>query len=146
MPSIILKSAGDDLGYVEDLLAAADLPTEDVQAKPGSFVVALADGRRVGVGGIEQYELAGLLRSVVIDPEFRGEGYGASLCEALEGRARAGGVETLYLLTTTAADFFETQGYERIEQSAAPKDIQQTTEFADLCPDSATCMRRHLAE
>ncbi|WP_228434553.1 hypothetical protein [Natrarchaeobaculum aegyptiacum] len=51
-------------------------------------------------------------------------------------------VDALYLLTTTAVDFFAARGYDEIDRADAPDAIRNTTEFADLCPSSATCMRR----
>jgi amino-acid N-acetyltransferase len=53
-------------------------------------------------------------------------------------------VETLYLLTTTAAAFFARHGYETVERDTVPARIRGTTEFDDLCPDSAVCMRKRL--
>lgn len=70
--------------------------------------------------------------------------YGTALCDRLEDRASADGVETLYLLTTTAAEFFADRGYVAVERSGAPDAIRGTTEFADLCPSSATCMAKSL--
>jgi len=151
MPTVRLRPAADDLADVETLLAETDLPSEDLRDGAGTFFVGVSEdderaGGRVGVGGIENHGDVGLLRSVVVEPELRGEGYGTALCAALEGRARADGVDTLYLLTTTAADFFASRGYEQIERSAAPAAIRETTQFAQLCPDAAVCMRKPIVE
>lgn len=133
-----------DLDYVEALLEANDLPCEDVRAKPASLFVATVDDESVGVGGFESYGPHGLLRSVVVERSDRGQGFGTAQYEALESEARADGVRTLYLLTTTAAGFFADLGYRVIGRSSAPAAIQQTHEFADACPASATCMRKSL--
>jgi amino-acid N-acetyltransferase len=142
-PNLQLTQAAD-LSVVERLLERNDLPAGDVRDKPDAFVVATVDGRRVGVGGIEQYGTEGLLRSVVVDTAVRGEGYGAALCDALEQWARDDGIERLSLLTTTAAEFFERRGYERIERDAAPAAVRETTQFSDLCPASATLMVKRI--
>lgn len=134
----------DSIDSVVALLRANDLPSEDVRADPARFVLAYADDALVGVGGLEQYDDVALLRSLVVPEPHRGDGYGTSLYDALETRARSADVTTLYLLTTTAAPFFEQQGFERIDRDAAPPSIQATTEFSDLCPERATCMRRTL--
>lgn len=138
------KADAEDLDYVEALLEAYGLPHQDVRTKPECFFVACADGERVGVGGLETHGSNGLLRSVAIAEPHRGRGYGSALCEALEDYARENGVETLYLLTTTASEFFRQRGYDAISRADAPSRIRQTTEFADLCPDSAICMEREL--
>lgn len=137
---------GSDLAYVESLLERNDLPAGDVRDSPGTFYVAYGgDGdARVGVGGIEAYGSVGLLRSVVIEREFRGRGFGTALREELEAAARSDGIGTLYLLTTTAADFFDRAGYEPIRRDDAPEAIRRTTEFDELCPSTATCMARSL--
>jgi amino-acid N-acetyltransferase len=141
--AVTLQPADDALGYVETLLERNDLPA-DVRSKPDCFYVASAGGDRVGTGGIERYGTDGLLRSLVVERSYRGEGYGTAIRGALEAEARADGIETLYLLTTTAADFFAAAGYARIDRAEAPDTIRETTEFVDLCPASAACLRKSL--
>jgi len=140
----VRQASEDDVARVESLLETNELPHRDVRSKPECFFVARSGTAVVGIGGIEQYGTHGLLRSVVVTESNRGQGYGTALCDALEDRARTSGVETLYLLTTTAAAFFDQRGYEAVARETAPSSIQGTTEFAELCPDSATCMRKHL--
>lgn len=132
------------LSAVESLLSATDLPTDDVRDGATTFYLASLDGQRVGVGGLETHGTVGLLRSVAVDESCRGEGIGTAICDHLEERARASGVETLYLLTTGARAFFAERGYETLERSTVPECIAVTSQFAELCPDSATCMRKHL--
>lgn len=133
-----------DLDYVERLLSRNNLPTLDLEATPAEFYYATADGERVGIGGLEDYGDVGLLRSVVVEAPKREQGYGTRLCEALETTARDTGIETLYLLTTTASEFFAAEGYSTLERSAVPDAIRGTTEFEELCPSTATCMRKSL--
>lgn len=90
------------------------------------------------------YGSTALLRSVVVREDARGEVYGAAVCDALEREARADGVDETFLLTTTAAGFFASRGYDEIRRSEAPDPIRATEQFADLCPASATCMRKSL--
>lgn len=139
----VRRATAADLDRVESLLTANDLPTAGL--RDARVFVATADGELRGAGGVELHGTAGLLRSLVVPAPHRGEGHGTALCEALEAAARAAGVETLYLLTTTAADFFARRGYEAVPREDAPPRIRGTAEFADLCPASATCMRASLA-
>lgn len=141
---VSLHPVGDDVEYVEHCLEAAELPTRDLETTPADLYHATVGGERIGVGGIETYGTVGLLRSVVVESDRRGQGYGSALCEALERTARADGVERLYLLTTTAAEFFAARGYGTVEREAVPSDIRRTTQFEDICPSSATCMRKSL--
>lgn len=139
-----LRPAADRLDYVETLLDGAGLPTADVQDKPDCFHIGLVDDEPVGAGGVEQLGPDGLLRSVVVAPAERGRGYGTALVAALERAARDEGIETLYLLTTAAAEFFEACGYEPVAREAVPARVRETTQFASLCPDDATAMCRRL--
>ena len=143
--AVTLERAGPaDLDRLEALLESNDLPADDLRKAPGSFFLASAGGMLVGAGGVEVHGDDGLLRSVVVVESMRGRGYGTALCDALATRARADGVTTLYLLTTTAAGFFGERGYETVPRAEAPPAIRATAEFAALCPDDATCMRRRL--
>ncbi|MDS0474077.1 arsenic resistance N-acetyltransferase ArsN2 [Natrinema sp. 1APR25-10V2] len=143
--SITVATAETDaIDRVEALLKANELPYRDVRAKPGCFFVAVDGTEFIGVGGIERYESDGLLRSVVTKQSVRGRGYGSAVCDELEAHARKNGIATLYLLTTTAAEFFRQRGYEAIDREEAPSEIRETTEFTDLCPSSATCMKKSL--
>lgn len=138
------RADGETIDYVERLLATADLPTDDVRAKPECFYVAERGDDRVGAGGLEVVGDAGLLRSVVIEPDERGLGLGTALCAALEAEAAEAGVDELYLLTETAPGFFADRGYDEVDRSSAPAGIQRTTEFAELCSESAVCMQKRL--
>lgn len=134
----------DDLAFVEQTLAAAGLPAADVRDGATRFYVAGLGGERVGVGGVERYGSDALLRSVAVVEERRGEGVGSALCEELERRAARDGVGALYLLTTTAADFFAVRGYERVDRDAVPAPLRESPQFASLCPDTAAAMRKRL--
>lgn len=142
---VTLKQVTDDsIRYLERLLEDNDLPTRDVRAKSECFYVGYDDDRPIGAGGVEVHGSHGLLRSIVVEQDLRGEGLGTGLCRALERRARKQGLESLYLLTTTAPEFFEDRGFEEVERTDAPGDIRGTTQFDHLCPESATCMRKSL--
>lgn len=143
--SLSLRRADEGtIGYVETLLERNGLPSSDVKTGTGRFYVGYDHDERIGVGGIETYDTEGLLRSVVVERGARENGVGTALCEALEQTARENGVETLYLLTTTVSEFFEGLDYETVERDAVPEAIRRTTEFADLCPTTATCMRKEI--
>lgn len=138
------KAEPRDLDAVLALLAAAALPTADVARHFDHFVV-LDESGVVGVAGLEVHDAAALVRSVCVDASRRGRGLGGQLCDAVEARALDLGVRDLYLLTTTAAPFFEARGYVRVARNRAPETIRATEEFRSLCPDSAACLHRRLS-
>jgi amino-acid N-acetyltransferase len=143
--TLVLRQADDGtLPYVRTLLERNGLPFDDVGSKLDCFYVGYVGTDPIGIGGVEVYDTDGLLRSVVVEREVRGEGFGSALCTRLEERAAANGVETLHLLTTTAAEFFAEREYAETPRQTAPAAIQRTTEFDDLCPSTATYMRKSL--
>lgn len=134
-----------DWPRILELLDAAALPTADLAARDAPrFIVASAGTAIVGAVGLEAYGTHGLLRSLVVDPAWRGQGIGAALIAAAEARARALDLHALVLLTTTAAPLFARHGYAVIERAAAPQAVQASAEFAHLCPSSSTCMTKRL--
>ena len=67
------------------------------------------------------------------------------MVDAVRGEAAALGLERLWLLTTTAADFFERMGFQRTDRDSAPPAVRSSAQFAGLCPAGATCLRCDLA-
>ncbi|MFB6233468.1 MAG: arsenic resistance N-acetyltransferase ArsN2 [Haloarculaceae archaeon] len=145
-PSLTLREADDgSLPYVESLLERNGLATDDIADRDAlSLYVCYRGDERVGIGGLEVYGTAGLLRSVVVAEEMRGTGIGRALCAELEARASERGVETLYLLTTTARDFFVDLGYHAVDRDEAPPSIRETRQFSELCPSTADCLSTSL--
>jgi amino-acid N-acetyltransferase len=85
------------------------------------------------------------LRSLVVAPALRGHSLGDQLVRRLAAEARRKGVERFYLLTTTAEVFFAKRGFRKIARQAVPEAIAASREFNSLCPVSAVCMTRAVA-
>lgn len=131
---------------IRSLLRDSELPTDDLGTARIEFLVAVDDAGLVGVGGIEAYGEAGLLRSLAVRLDRRGDGVGARLVEALETHARRSALRELALLTTTAAPFFAARGYRQIGRDTMPAALQESAEFRALCPASAVCMSKPLGD
>ncbi len=124
-------------------LREAGLAVDDLEAPGAARLFGAFDGDAlVGVVGIEGVDDAVLLRSLAVVDARRGAGYGRALVAFAEREAAAQGVRCLYLLTTTAADFFDRLGYRRIARNEVPRAIAATPQFAMLCPASSTCMAK----
>ncbi len=138
--------AESDRDDIMRLLAEAKLPTEDLKMETlKNFLVAREEnGTTVGVVGVELYQDAGLLRSLVVHPSCRGRGLGKQLTNEVEAYAREKGVKALFLLTMTAADFFPRLGYQVTQRFNVPQPIAETFEFKSACPASAVCLHKHL--
>ncbi|HEX6929787.1 MAG TPA: arsenic resistance N-acetyltransferase ArsN2 [Gammaproteobacteria bacterium] len=138
----------DDPADIRALLKHAGLPFEDLQADamPDFVVLRGAHGELLATGGIERYGEDGLLRSVAVSDVARGTGLGKAIAAAMERHARAKGIGSLYLLTTTAAAFFPRLGYEVFERHAVPAAVAKSAEFVSLCPASAVCLKKNLEQ
>jgi amino-acid N-acetyltransferase len=127
------------------LLEAADLPSADLtDAHMDHFFFCGSPEAPIGLVGIEPCGASALLRSLVVKPDTRATGLGTALVEHAEMHARALGVKSIYLLTTTAAAFFARRGYVAAARQSAPAEIRATREFADICPASSAFMVKHL--
>ncbi len=145
--AITLRQASDeDFPAIEQLLRATKLPVDGVKESLDAFVVAESGNDIVGVAGIERCGPYGLLRSVAVDPQMRGRGIGGALVERLIADSKDKEIPELYLLTTTAEKYFPAFGFTKIDRDATPAEVQDTSEFRDLCPSSAAVMRRALEQ
>jgi amino-acid N-acetyltransferase len=130
-----------DLAGIRWLLNYEGLPIDDLDASSlERFLVCRDEKGVVAAVGLEVFGRVALLRSLVVSPEMRGQGLGVQLTSAAEALASQSGVESIYLLTTTAEEFFRARGYRILARSDAPAAIQGTTQFSALCPSTAILM------
>lgn len=129
-----------------DLRTAARLSNRNDQTSrnPVELFGARCDDELKGLVGLEYYGHVALLRSLVVHQNFRHSGSGRLLVDFAERQAALSGVRTLYLLTTTAADYFARIGYQALSRDDAPAAIATTAQFSDLCPSSASFMAKTL--
>jgi arsenate reductase len=125
-------------------LTAENLPVDDLEGEQRLFFRFSENGSTVGFGGFELHGDNVLLRSIVILPQARSRGLGRATTERLLRRAFDAGARNAYLLTTSAAPFFERNGFRPIDRRDAPADILATRQAASLCPSSATLMVRSI--
>jgi amino-acid N-acetyltransferase len=64
--------------------------------------------------------------------------------EQVMANARARKLDALYLLTTTAENFFTRFGFAVTDRANVPKPIAATCEFREACPASAAVMVKSL--
>lgn len=127
-------------------LANGGLPSEDLAECAGRFYRFSDDsGATVGFGGLEFKGVDALLRSVLVLAPLRRRGLGGAIVASFLDHAAMLGVRRVFLLTTTAADFFAALGFVVTARAAVPEFIAATTEFSRLCPASAICMTKTIA-
>ena len=135
-----------DRASVLALLEDANLPTDGLDEQFGEqYAVIEREGRVIAAGGVERYGAHdGLIRSVVVAADHRGERLGEAIVSDRLAWARRKGLRHLYLLTTTAGDWFPRFGFRRIARESVSPEIRTSREFAEACPASATVMRLDL--
>ncbi|MFD0488726.1 GNAT family N-acetyltransferase [Saccharopolyspora erythraea] len=91
----------------------------DFAAPRGLFLLAFAQQRPIGCGGVRTYEPGvAEVRKMFVRPGYRGRGIGRRLLNELEASARAGGALEVRLETGTrnveALQLYRTAGYRSI--------------------------------
>ena len=147
-PVFTIRSARpDDAGAVEIALRDSELPLDGLHDQFGDgYAVAEVNGELIGVEGIEVYGSDGLLRSAAVVSAWRGKGVGDALTRDRIEWARRRGLKSLYLLTTTAGDYWPRFGFARADRNAAPPDMRASPEFTDACPSTALFMALSLQQ
>ncbi len=145
-PFLIEPQRARDRARVIELLEQAQLMDHELQhaQAPVDFLVMREAHEVVGAIGLQNAGGAGLLRSLVVLPSLHRQGRGAALVAAAERLAARRGIDDMYLLTTTVPGFFALLDYLRVDRASAPPAVQQTEQFATLCPASAVCMHKRL--
>jgi amino-acid N-acetyltransferase len=136
----IRPANADDYGQLVTLLQAENLPVTDIDKGLPHFFIA-TDGLQIVAGiGMEYYGDAALLRSMVTAPEWRGKGLAAALIDTLFQYASNKGARTIYIVTTTAEQYFRKRGFDRLERESVHPLVLQSAEFNGLCPSTAVIM------
>jgi N-acetylglutamate synthase-like GNAT family acetyltransferase len=133
-----------DYASLAKVLAENNLLTGDLESAQNRFF-AFEDNNnwRVGVGGLEIYGDAAILRSFLTVAAHRGTGLGGQMLEELLGVARRFGISDVYLFTVEAEEFFAKHQFERAMRENAPFAITASRQFIEHC-NNATFMHRAL--
>lgn len=141
MPLILQRTEKFYIPTIEKILQKEKLPYQDVNAENIQFYRAFSEADFVGIIGLEKFVDVALLRSMVVFDKFRNKGYRGKIINQILEEAAAKEIKEIFLLTTTAKEFFEKLGFEAVERSLVPDAIKTTTEFSSLCPESACCLK-----
>src|SRR5664279_2771756 len=142
----IVKATDQRRDEIINLLQSQKLPSEDLPLLLNDFYIALEADELTGVIGMERYGHYGLLRSMAVHPDYRNKHIAETLVKRLEEKAAAAGIISMFLLTETAANYFERKGYEPITRDHVPNDLMRSAEFSHVCPESDTVMKKQLTE
>ncbi|HZB04320.1 MAG TPA: HAD-IIA family hydrolase [Actinomycetota bacterium] len=141
-PSIV-RAGSSHQGAVRALLDEMGLTAEPGWDRDAETVVALLDGDVVATSAADVQAEDAYLRSVAVREGLRGTGLGMLMVATVVRNIRRRGAKRLWLVTETAAPFFERLGFAPVERAALPRWI---ADRSDHCPGSAVTMRRDLAQ
>ena len=149
MPLNIRSATVDDLYAAVALLQGRDLPTDGfadlLRAQPQHVLVAELNGAVVGSAALDVHGSVALLRSVAVAKDLATLGVGTRLVSDLMTLARAERLTSVFLLTTTADQWFPKFGFTATDRASVPASLATTVEFTSACPASAVVMRCDLA-
>jgi amino-acid N-acetyltransferase len=139
------RATAADWPALQVLLQTSQLPLEGAQAHLAHYLVVDGEaGTLAACAGVELYGRVGLLRSVAVAPRAQGQGLARRLVRQLVDDAIGRGLQGLYLLTTTAPDYFARLGFTRQALADAPAALQASAELQGACPASAVFMALRL--
>jgi amino-acid N-acetyltransferase len=140
----IVPASQNSFSAAIELLKKNNLPTEDIN--PGTQLFVVEEGDEVIATVAVEYDYNdALLRSLSVSEDKRSSGIGAELVDFIEDYVSKQGVRTIYILATTAANFFSRRGYTLIDRSNVPQFIKDTKEYSVICASSSTLMRKVLS-
>lgn len=134
------KINNEDVNDAKTLLKENNLCYTDIPKENLDIFKVLDSNVIVGYLGLEHYGSDAVLRAVVIKDNFRGLNLGRTMTLSGIDAAREMGIESLYLLTLTAKDFFSKLGFKVMARKDVPEAVGKSEEFLNFCPDTAICM------
>jgi protein-tyrosine-phosphatase/N-acetylglutamate synthase-like GNAT family acetyltransferase len=129
--TVVAPATAGDRPELEALLVGAGLPLNGLDdAFPDRFVLARIDRELVGAAALERWGNDMLLRSVAVAESHRGQGIAAFLVADRLVAARMEGAEAVYLLTLSAGEYFERQGFIGFERTRLPPALAASTQVS----------------
>lgn len=134
-----------DITALTTLLSECSLPVSDLKLNEHcQFFGSYGGAHLEACVGVELLASAALLRSLAVAPSKRNSGYGALLVTHAEAFIRSKHIQSIYLLTTTASDYFTLMGYSLCSRDDVPAAIKATSQYSLVCPDSATVLCKQI--
>lgn len=130
----------NDISDVKILLQENNLPVSDINEKI-TFFAQKENEKIIAVGGMESAGEDAIIRSIAVSDPFKGKGLGNKITSRLINYAREKGKKDIYLLTTTAENYFAKFRFKKIDRNQVPAAVQKSTQYTSVCPVSAVVMK-----
>ncbi len=141
MSTILKNSIPAQAPVLIDFLQKVNLPTSDLPSELSGFTLAFDGEQIVGSAGMELLGSYGLLRSVAVAETHRNHQLGQRLFSAALDFARSHEVQEVFLITNTAEQYFEKNGFRQVDRGDVPIEVLETEQFRELCPSSSAVMK-----
>lgn len=121
------------------LINEAGLPVDGLDE---TELYGLFDGdEMIGTVGLEVFDYCALLRSLVVAPEYRGEGLGRKMVKKMMSRSKMLGVRQIFTLTESADRLLVKMGFLPRRRENMPKCVLPSSQT-----DLPACSRARLYE
>jgi amino-acid N-acetyltransferase len=131
-----------DLEPIRRLLTGCGLPDAGLEAT--QFFLLDGEDGPLGVVGLEPHGQTVLVRSLAVHPDAQGAGLGSALLDHALAQAARRGFLRAAALTTTVSAWLAREGWQRVERSQLPAELEGSAELQGACPASAACFVRNL--
>jgi N-acetylglutamate synthase-like GNAT family acetyltransferase len=98
-----------------------------------------------GFIGVEQYGAVAVLRSILVTPDYKDQGYGAGLISLAAGKLRHAGVREIWAVTESAKSFFEHLGWKVRDDGDVPEPVRHVPIADGTDAEGAIYMSTRLA-
>ncbi|MFE8070574.1 amino-acid N-acetyltransferase [Marinobacteraceae bacterium S3BR75-40.1] len=129
----VRPARAEDIGGIQELIQPLEdrgilvrRPQELIETEIDRFVVDERDGGIIGCAALYVYPDEGLgeLACFAVSEHYRRFGRGDQILRMVERRARAQGVNQLFVLTTQTEHWFRERGFEPVSREALPRERQ----------------------
>ncbi len=132
----------EDLSAVNGLLEGYALPAVIASETVETLLIRTPAGGVTATVSLQTVGDCAFLFGLAVQPERRGQGLGWVIGDGVLRLARSLGVRTVYLITSTAADFFGSRlGFSPVPMDVVDPSIRDTANFqAMAAQDNTVCM------
>lgn len=130
------------LTTVTEFLTTYNLPVSDLTEDNIQLFLAYDEEELIATIGLEKHENTGLLRSLAVKENYRNLGVADKMMKGFFAVCKSQEISDVYLLTTTAENYFMKKGFLQVDRKSVPSAIRQSREFRSICPASAVAMHR----
>jgi amino-acid N-acetyltransferase len=100
----------------------------EIERDLANYIVIEHDGVIFGCGSLYPYpdERTGEMAALTVSPQVQGQGDGERMLKRIEQRARAQGLDSIFVLTTRTMHWFLKRGFTQVEADWLPEERKRS--------------------